>query len=354
MFIARPARDPLRAIAVTLRVAVACAIVLLLLWGLAQDLLLVFLCVLLAALFRGLSDPLARLLRLPPMLALAIVVVVLFGAITAIAAIAGPQFVTQSQTLGNDIVQQWGRLRAAGAGTAWGEALDGISLQSLGKDVASQAATLAGSTLGGLVSGLIVVVVSLYFAIAPGLYLNGLVLLAPRGYRDRLRQVLCHVGQTLQWWLLGQSVDMALVGLLTYAGLALLGVKLALALAVLAGLLTFVPYFGAIAAAFPAILVALENGWQTALWVLLLFVVAHTLEGYLVSPLVQRRTIHMPPALTILSMTVFGSLAGGLGLVLAAPLAAAGLILVREIYVEDVLQDASPRTAPPATAKPAD
>ena len=349
MFVSRPIGDTLRAMATTLRVGLAISLLLLVLWALAQDLLLVFLCILLAALFRGLSDPLARLLRLPPMLALTFVVLVLFGAILALAALAGPQFVTQAQTLGTDLTQQYGKLHdSLSSNSTWGHALDGISLQSIGQSVgsgiATRAAGLAGNTLGALVTSLVVLVVSLYFAIAPDLYLNGAVLLVPPSYRDRMGHVLRHAGRTLQWWLLGQSVDMALVGLFTFAGLHLLGVHLALALAVLAGLFTFVPYFGAIAAAVPAMLVALEGGWQAALWVLLLFIVAHTIEGYLVSPLVQRRTVHMPPALTILSMTILGTLAGGLGLVLAAPLAAIGLVLVREMYVEDVLHERAGRT----------
>ena len=353
MFVTRPIGDPLRAIAITLRVALAASLLLLVLWVLSQDLLLIFLCVLLAALFRGLSDPLARWTHLPPMLALAIVVLVLFGAILALAALAGPQFVVQTRSLGGDLAQQYTRLHdSLSSNSILGHALGGVSLQSIGQSVgsgiAARAAGLAGNTLGGLVTALVVIVVSLYFAIAPGLYVNGAVLLVPATYRDRMRDVLHHAGRTLQFWLLGQSVDMAIVGLFTFAGLQLIGVHLALALAVLAGLFTFVPYFGAIAAAVPAMLVALESGWQPALWVLLLFVIAHTVEGYLISPLVQRHTVHMPPALTILSMTILGTLAGALGLVLAAPLAATGLVLVREMYVEDVLHERAGRTRPEA------
>jgi len=97
MFVSRPIRDPLRAMATTLRVALAASLLLLVLWGLTQDLLLIFLSILLAALFRGLSDPIVRWTHLPKMLALAIVVLVLFGTILSLAALAGPQFVAQTQ-----------------------------------------------------------------------------------------------------------------------------------------------------------------------------------------------------------------------------------------------------------------
>jgi predicted PurR-regulated permease PerM len=121
----------------------------------------------------------------------------------------------------------------------------------------------------------------------------------------------------------------------TERGLVLLSVRLAFALAALAGLFTFVPYFGAIAAAVPAMLVALVAGWS--LWVAVIFLVGHGIEGYLVAPLVQRNTADLPPALTILSMTILGTLFGPLGVILGAPVAADALVIVREIYVGDVL-----------------
>lgn len=132
---------------------------------------------------------------------------------------------------------------------------------------------------------------------------------------------------------------MTVVGFITGIGLTLLGLPLALALAVLAGLLTFIPYFGAIAAAIPAMLIAVAEDWRKAMWVAVIFTVAHVVEGYIVAPLVQRNTADLPPAVTILSMTVLGTLFGTLGVILGAPVAAAGLVLVREVYVGGMLGD---------------
>jgi predicted PurR-regulated permease PerM len=346
-----PGEAPVRRISTTLRVGLGILVGGVLLWLLAQDLLLVFLAILLAALLRGLSEPLSKYLRLPPMLALAVVTLVLFGALLTLAAVAGPRLVGQGQLLYGQISGQFDHLRQQYGQTPWGRLVLSFAPQaSEASKFASQMASAAGTTLGGLVTAFIVVVTALYFAISPELYLNGLVLLFPTSYRGRLRDILAHVGRTLQFWLLGQSIDMLVVFLFTVIGLMLLGVPLALALGVLAGLLTFIPYFGAIAAAVPAVLVALSVGWQTAAWTLLLFFIAHSVDGYLISPLVQRRTVHMPPALTILSMTILGGLAGPMGIVLAAPLAAAGLVLVREAYVEDVLHDDAGKTPVEATA----
>ena len=139
--------------------------------------------------------------------------------------------------------------------------------------------------------------------------------------------------------LLGQMVDMLAVGVLAAAGLWLAGVPLPFALGMLAGLLTFIPYFGAILAGIPGVMIALNVGWTTALWAVAVYLACHAVEGYVVAPLVQRRLVDMPPALLIVSMTVMGTLFGPLGIVVGAPVAAAGLVVVRELFVRDALGD---------------
>jgi predicted PurR-regulated permease PerM len=132
---------------------------------------------------------------------------------------------------------------------------------------------------------------------------------------------------------------MAVVGVATTAGLWLLGVPFALALGVVAFVLDFVPYIGPILSAVPAILVAMTLGPMEALYVGLLYFGVQSLESYLLTPLVQQRAVQLPPALTILSQVLLGLLLGGFGLALATPLTAVGVVLVRELYVEDVLED---------------
>jgi predicted PurR-regulated permease PerM len=153
--------------------------------------------------------------------------------------------------------------------------------------------------------------------------------------------VLDGLGHTLQLWFLGQFADMVVVAVLTGAGLYLLGVPLALTLALIAGLLNFVPYIGALAGAVPALAVAVAQSPQTALYVAILFAVVQTLEGNVVAPLVQKRTVDLPPALTILSQTILGTLFGIMGLILATPLAAAAMVAVRMVYVESMLENDS-------------
>jgi predicted PurR-regulated permease PerM len=181
-------------------------------------------------------------------------------------------------------------------------------------------------------------VAALYFAIDPELYLGGVVRLLPRSYRARGRKILLDSGRALVLWSAGQFVDMLVVGTMVAIGFAVLHLPLAFGLAVLAGLLTFVPVLGALVAAIPALLVGFTTGWHTAIWVIVVFVCCHIVEAYIVGPFVQRRTVRLPPALTILSMTCLGSIFGLLGVILGAPLAAVLLVVIREAYVNDVLE----------------
>lgn len=130
---------------------------------------------------------------------------------------------------------------------------------------------------------------------------------------------------------------MILIGSLTTAGLWLLDVPLALTFGVLSALFTFIPNIGPPLAILPAILLALTLSPTRALYVLLLYLVIQTVESYLLTPLLQQRVVSLPPALTISAQILMAVLLGGLGLALATPLTAVSLVLVKMLYVEDVL-----------------
>jgi predicted PurR-regulated permease PerM len=144
----------------------------------------------------------------------------------------------------------------------------------------------------------------------------------------------------LHAWLRGQFVAMLTVGLVTWLGLLLLGVPLALGLAFLAFLLEFIPVLGPIAAAVPAILVGLSVSPMLGLWVMLLYIAIQQVESYLLLPLVQRWAVHIPPALGLIAILVFGVLFGWVGVLLAAPLMVATTVWVRKLYLESILEPA--------------
>jgi predicted PurR-regulated permease PerM len=147
---------------------------------------------------------------------------------------------------------------------------------------------------------------------------------------------------------LGRLFSMVALGILTALGLWALGVPAAVALGLFAALLTFVPYIGAFVAALPAVLLAAAVKPILALYVAGLYLAIHIIEGYVLVPLVQRRAAHLPPALILAAQLILGLLAGIFGLLLAPPLLAAIVVLVRDIYVEDTLGDRGER--PPRDA----
>jgi predicted PurR-regulated permease PerM len=205
------------------------------------------------------------------------------------------------------------------------------------------------STFGIIGNIVIVFGVGLFFAINPTLYTQGLIRLVPIKSRARTAIILNQVGTQLEWWFVGQLCSMASIGVLTLIGLRILGIPMALTLAILAGLMNFVPNFGPILAAAPAVLIALApHGSYTQLnpglagWVVLLYVVIQLLEGWVITPFFQQRAVELPPALIIISQVIFGLLLGPLGLVLATPILATLIVIVRLLYVEDILGDKTP------------
>jgi predicted PurR-regulated permease PerM len=321
-------------------IAVSAAIVLLI-WLFSDVLLVVFLAALLAAILRALSHWIARKIHIPDRLALAIVGLLLTATFGGLLYLIGPKLITQAEVLWKSVYQEVAQLRATHDEIPWVHWIfQHLSASTtLEGRIATSARSIMAFTASGLAGLIVTAMTALYFAVDPLLYVEGLVLLFPLARRARARQIVLDMGRTLVLWSIGQLIDMFLVGSLTAIGLTVLGIPLAFALAVLAGILTFVPFFGAILAAIPALLLGLSIGWRTALWVLVVFLCCHVVEAYIVGPFVQRRTVRLPPALTVLSMTVLGSLFGPLGVVLGAPLAAVLILLVREAYVADVLGD---------------
>jgi predicted PurR-regulated permease PerM len=321
-------------------------------WTLADVVLLIFAASLLACLLRGGAEALARRFGGRPALWLAIIILALVGSLGLVLWLRGP-------FLAGEVSQVWKQLTEQ-AKAIWNRFGEAEWLQPLvtrlksyvdegTQKIAGMAAGFATTTLGGLGSLVVLLVAAVYFAIDPDLYVAGTLKLLPKAWRPRGGEVMSEMAQVLRWWFVGQFLDMAAVGLMTGIGLYLLGVKLALTLGIIAALFNFVPYIGALAGAVPAVMVALGAGPQTALYVAALFVVVQALEGNVIAPLVQKQTVELAPVLTIFAQTVLGALFGPLGLVLATPLTAAGVVAVRMIYIESVLGDGADEQELPKT-----
>jgi predicted PurR-regulated permease PerM len=224
---------------------------------------------------------------------------------------------------------------------------NGVEIQEeLRTRVTSEFGTLVGGTLPllntaiGAITGLaLVVVAGMFIAISPRTYMHGLIVLLPRSRRRRAGEVLPEAGKSLMQWMKGTAIGMAVVGIISAVGLTLIGVPAALALGLIAGLLEFIPYVGPALSFVPATVVALAVSPEKALWVIGLYVVVQSIESNVLLPLLMKRMVKLPPALTLLFQAMMATLFGFLGLLLAVPILAMTRILVMELYVEAVADE---------------
>jgi predicted PurR-regulated permease PerM len=203
----------------------------------------------------------------------------------------------------------------------------------------SQVGGVFSSTLGAIADFFIVILLAIYLAIEPGLYVRGITKLFPIERRERVREILYQIVDTLSWWLIGKFGSMLAIGVMTWIGLWIIGVPLSLSLGLIAGLLSFIPNFGPILSAIPAILLGFITSPITALYVAGLYVLVQILESNIITPIIERRTVELPPALTVVFQLSLGVLVGGLGLVLATPILAVVMVLVQTVYIHDILGD---------------
>jgi predicted PurR-regulated permease PerM len=311
-----------------------------LLWRIAHVLLILFAGILGALFIDSLGQLAQRRLRLPRGVAITLAIVVIIAAVTGFGFVVGPQLLEQSRELAHLLPQSIEQLRGWVEHHPWGhlffETRPRDLIPSPG-DLLGQISGVFSTTLGAIASAAIIAILALYLSIEPGPYISGILRLLPPSKRARGQEVLEAIGHALRWWLLGRSVSMLAVGALTAVGLQIIGLPAGLALAVLAGGLSFVPYIGPVAAAVPALLIALPQGPWALLWVMLIYMGIQFLEGNFITPFVQERTVSLPPVVLLTSQLAVGLLFGLLGILLATPLTVIGIVLVQMLYVQDVL-----------------
>jgi predicted PurR-regulated permease PerM len=191
-----------------------------------------------------------------------------------------------------------------------------------------------------LVSLFSVLVMGLYLALHPALYREWLIALFPPIHRDLVRDVLSDCATSLRAYIVGLLLTMTFLGTLTASGLTLLGVPYALTFGVFTGLATIVPFFGSLlACTLPALFVLTgPDGGQRALWVIGLGIFVHLVEGNLVSPYIMSRQVDLPPVLTIVFVLIVGRLLGPLGLLVAVPMLAVIMVVVRRILLSRIYE----------------
>ncbi len=214
-----------------------------------------------------------------------------------------------------------------------------LRLNTEAANLLSGALPLLNTVIGGVFGLLIVVASGLYMAVEPGAYMRGVLRLVPAHVRPRTEHALQSAGVTLRHWMLGAATAMLIVGTMEGIGLWVIGVPAALALAVITGLLEFIPIWGPVLSAVPAGLVALIISPAKLVWVLLLHTGIQQVEAHVIHPLVMREAVKLPPALTVTFQALMAVLFGFMGLLLGVPVLAALYVIVRELYVEDVADE---------------
>ncbi|WP_315764074.1 AI-2E family transporter [Sphingomonas sp. Y38-1Y] len=205
------------------------------------------------------------------------------------------------------------------------------------QSIAGRALSFAFGAVGAITNFVLVIVAAMYLALEPGLYVRGVVKLFPKSKGSRVREALSASGQALNQWLVAQGLTMIIVGVLIWGGLSIVGVQSAGALGVISGLTNFIPLVGPFIGAAPGVLLALSQGGDALLWTCVVYVVAQQLEGNVLTPMIQKYAVSIPPAVLMFALAALGSMFGFIGVIIAAPLAVVLYVLVTLLWVRDTL-----------------
>lgn len=326
-------------------------------WYFAATVLLIFAGMLLGLGLNALANGLGRHVHLPHAVRLAIVCTALAVMLAGVAYLGGATIADQASLLSNTIKSQISNVRSFlenhGIDTSFfdlGNAAPAAStdatstpapsppphgglpgagaLASSGGAIVSQTFKLLLGTISAVGNIFIVLFLGLAFAAQPGVYHDGLLFLAPARHRTRAALVVDRIGETLERWLIAQIIVMIAVGTVTWVGLALIGIPGSFILGIQAGLLAFIPTVGAIIAGVVVVLASLASGWVATLSAFLLFLGVHAMESYVLTPLLQRQALDIPPATLFAFQILLGVVFGIWGLALALPLVAIAKVII--------------------------
>jgi predicted PurR-regulated permease PerM len=330
-------------------------------------LLVVFLAVILAVYLDAITDLLGRR-GVPRPIGLALGVAATLGALVGTVLLIAPPVTEQVQDLLTNLPQYLSSLDAninafirgipvlrRGA-TPGADGAPGLLASALGEILAFLRGAAVPYLKGGvevLIEGVSVLVMSIFLARHPGVYADGVVSLVPPPRRQLARAILQDLNGTIRAWVLGQIIAMVLLAALTTLGLWALGMPYFLAFGVFAGVAAIVPFFGVLlSTVVPALFALGAFGVTKALLVAALGVVVHIIEANFVAPVVMERQVNLPPVVTIAGVLLIGKLFGLGGLIIAVPILALVMILIRHILIGDLYGDPISATEPSGTRAP--
>ncbi|MAT13799.1 MAG: hypothetical protein CMJ46_00850 [Planctomyces sp.] len=203
------------------------------------------------------------------------------------------------------------------------------------------------TALSAILNIAIVIVVGIFLAVDPEMYRDGVVRLCKPSWRTRARDILDQLGIQMWAWSIGRITTMVITGTGVWISLYLIGAPIPFVLGLMAGILTFIPNIGSAIALIMAMVVSLPEGFTTVGLVFATFIGFQLIESYLITPLVQQRAVSIPPALLLTWQVLLGMVAGFLGLAIATPMLAALMVVIRTLWLEEMLgEEESHPTAP--------
>jgi predicted PurR-regulated permease PerM len=291
---------------------------------------------LIAVYFHGLADMIERRTKLNHKFAMIISIAGSFIFIGILLWFIGSKIVTQVGELSNTLPHTVHTAKAKLAETSIGQKI----LEYTSDDNSNKLTTaMAGffSTSFGVVGDLyIILFLGIFFTAHPSLYKDGILLMVPKARKPLAKHILDRISLSLKGWLKGMLMSMVLIIILLSIGLSIMGMPVALVLSLITGILELIPNIGSLVAMIPGVLLALTISTNTAIIVAIIYIVCQTIVANIVRPLIQKKMINLPPALTLISQLIMGSVSGALGIVLAVPLLAILIILIDELYVKKI------------------
>ncbi len=310
-----------------------------LLWQARETFLLAFAAVIIATLLLAASGPIERHTPLSHRWSLTVAGLAILAGIALALYLMGSQVRSQIDELTHllpqalrYVEQQFG-IVVPGVGSADQRA----SSFSLSSDLMNRLASWSYAAVDVIASLVLVIAGGVFFAVNPDIYRQGLVLLFPKSQHARADDALQASGQALRLWLLAELIAMGIIGVLAGLGTWLIGLPAPAALGLFAGVTEFIPVMGPILGALPALLLALTQGTSTFLWTVGLFVAIQQLESNVITPIIERRMVRIPPALFLFAVFALWLLFGALGVIIGAPLTVVLYVLVKKLYVRQTL-----------------
>ena len=308
----------------------------------SQSLLVIFAALVFASMIDGGARLIGRYLAIPRTLRIAMVLLLAVAFLVWLGYFAGSQIAAQAATLPAIVEKQLNELIDLAQDNGVQVSLS--DAQSMLNQVVSGVGTVTraiGGIAGVIGTSAVILIIGIYVALEPNLYERGVEWMAPRGERSELRKTLAEMAQTLRRLMAGRIVGMVFEGFFTWIALEMFGVPMAALLGILTGLLAFIPNIGAVISGLLMAIVGFSAGVETGIAAVVIYFVVQTFDGYVVIPMIARKTVDLPPALVLGAQLIMGLLFGIIGLLLADPLLAMlKVALVRRSEANSAMQAA--------------